>query len=130
MCHVNLTKFQFAVLSALSCMCGVLLLMVNNKTNPLASHSGIHNISQPLYMAFQMPMVNTCTEKVIEIIPQFNISDVIHKESCLTINYSRSDPPLPPTALASSPGSGNTWVRHLIQQLTGKIANFLLLLLL
>ena len=26
------------------------------------------------------------------------------------------------TALASSPGSGNTWVRYLLQQLTGQLA--------
>ena len=29
-------------------------------------------------------------------------------------------PPGPTTALASVPGSGNTWVRHLLQQATGK----------
>lgn len=28
--------------------------------------------------------------------------------------------PLPLTALASFPGSGNTWVRHILQQATGK----------
>ena len=30
------------------------------------------------------------------------------------------DPPGPMTALASRPGSGNTWVRHLLQLATGK----------
>ena len=29
------------------------------------------------------------------------------------------DPPGPLTALASSPGSGNTWARYLIQQYSG-----------
>ena len=29
-------------------------------------------------------------------------------------------PPLPVTALASVPGSGNTWTRHLLEQATGK----------
>ena len=29
------------------------------------------------------------------------------------------DPPGPVTALASSPGSGNTWARYLIQQISG-----------
>ena len=29
------------------------------------------------------------------------------------------DPPGPKTALASSPGSGNTWARYLIQQVSG-----------
>ena len=31
------------------------------------------------------------------------------------------DPPGPLTALASSPGSGNTWTRHLIQQFSGYV---------
>ena len=37
---------------------------------------------------------------------------------CSSIWY--SDVALPAVALASAPGSGNTWLRHLIQQLTGK----------
>ena len=36
--------------------------------------------------------------------------------SCVELGLSPS--PLPLTALASFPGSGNTWVRHLIQQIT------------
>ncbi|XP_064612581.1 WSCD family member AAEL009094-like [Liolophura sinensis] len=36
---------------------------------------------------------------------------------CQTVTYSRT--PLPRTALYSYPGSGNTWLRHLIQQATG-----------
>ena len=34
-----------------------------------------------------------------------------------------ADPPLPVTALASFPGSGNTWVRFLLEQITGKSPN-------
>ncbi|PVD33135.1 hypothetical protein C0Q70_08584 [Pomacea canaliculata] len=30
------------------------------------------------------------------------------------------DPPHPVTALASVPGSGSTWLRHLLHQTTGK----------
>ena len=30
------------------------------------------------------------------------------------------NPPGPVTALASFPGSGNTWVRHLLEQLSGE----------
>ena len=37
---------------------------------------------------------------------------------CRTMEY--MSPPGPVTALASFPGSGNTWVRHLLQQATGK----------
>lgn len=38
---------------------------------------------------------------------------------CVTPKY-REPPDFEPTALASSPGSGNTWLRYLIQQATGK----------
>ena len=38
--------------------------------------------------------------------------------SCVKLGFSPT--PLPITALASQPDSGNTWTRHLIQQLTGK----------
>ena len=34
-------------------------------------------------------------------------------------DLSLSPTPLPITALASFPGSGNTWIRHLIQEVTG-----------
>ena len=38
--------------------------------------------------------------------------------SCHSLGYSSKA--LPVTALASFPGSGNTWVRHLLQEATGK----------
>ncbi|XP_046543868.1 WSCD family member CG9164-like [Haliotis rubra] len=37
--------------------------------------------------------------------------------TCKTIGFSPT--PMPLTALASFPGSGNTWLRHLVQQATG-----------
>lgn len=43
----------------------------------------------------------------------------ISKLTCKTVRLSPK--PLPRTALASFPGSGNTWVRHLVQQATGKV---------
>ena len=39
-------------------------------------------------------------------------------KSCRDVGFSKKV--LPRTALASFPGSGNTWVRHLLQQATGK----------
>ena len=64
--------------------------------------------------------LNSCHEHFVAITP-----DCIHDskqqavmQGCVNLNYSSSHLPL--TALASYPGSGNTWVRHLIQQLTGK----------
>ena len=40
------------------------------------------------------------------------------KPDCLPLRFSKH--PLPRVALASFPGSGNTWVRHLVQQATGQ----------
>lgn len=38
---------------------------------------------------------------------------------CAELRY--LDPPQQPVALASFPGSGNTWLRYLLQQATGKL---------
>lgn len=48
-----------------------------------------------------------------------------------TVNQSRCKPKdvqpsktqLPPIGLVSFPGSGNTWTRHLIEQMTGNLAH-------
>ena len=40
------------------------------------------------------------------------------RKSCQTLGYAETNP-FPLTSLCSYPGSGNTWVRHLIQQATG-----------
>lgn len=40
--------------------------------------------------------------------------------SCIKKNVSLSEGELPLTGLGSFPGSGNTWTRHLIQQMTCK----------
>ena len=45
----------------------------------------------------------------------------LYEESCLPLKFS-THRKFPDIALASHPGSGNTWSRHLIQQLTGKIS--------
>jgi len=50
------------------------------------------------------------------------IDDVDEKSnasSCRQRTVKLSKTPLPITGLVSFPGSGNTWVRHLIQQMTG-----------
>ena len=46
-------------------------------------------------------------------------TSVTRNGTCQSIGYSRTVFPL--TALASFPGSGNTWVRHLLQEATGKL---------
>ena len=43
-------------------------------------------------------------------------------QSCEKLKFA-SDPLFPKTALATFPGSGNTWTRHIIQQLTGNCDN-------
>jgi hypothetical protein len=45
-----------------------------------------------------------------------------YETSCLPLKFSTSYK-FPKTVLASHPGSGNTWSRHLIQQLTGKFSS-------
>ncbi|XP_019646669.1 PREDICTED: uncharacterized protein LOC109487139 [Branchiostoma belcheri] len=42
----------------------------------------------------------------------------VRLEQCTALRYSAT--PLPITALVSFPGSGNTWLRYLVQQATGK----------
>ena len=54
--------------------------------------------------------------KIVEL--QVNINVIISAETdCFQIEFSKQ--PLPRVALASFPGSGNTWTRHLIQQVSG-----------
>jgi len=50
-----------------------------------------------------------------------------HFSACKLRQVKLSKTPLPVTGLISFPGSGNTWVRHLIQQMTGNIYRNILL---
>jgi hypothetical protein len=54
-----------------------------------------------------------------DLLPQHNVS-----KNCVPLHY--SDVNLTRTALASVPGSGNTWLRHLVQQTTGTSATSVL----
>ena len=45
----------------------------------------------------------------------------VHSQSCSGTPLQFLDPPGPITGLWSHPGSGNTWMRYLIEQATGKI---------
>ena len=44
-------------------------------------------------------------------------TNLANEQNCLALHFSATK--LPRTALASFPGSGNTWTRHLLQQATG-----------
>ena len=43
-------------------------------------------------------------------------------KNCQPLRFADARNPFPLTALSSYPGSGNTWIRHLIQQATGQSA--------
>ena len=62
-------------------------------------------------------LTKTEIEAKIAILPQTH-SQTNHQKDCQRLRFSSKK--LPVTALASFPGSGNTWVRHLIQQATGE----------
>ena len=49
----------------------------------------------------------------------YNAELPVYEESCLPLKFSTHHR-FPKTALVSHPGSGNTWSRHLIQQISGK----------
>ena len=60
--------------------------------------------------------------KDIHVSEKYGKQNVSSAESpCRGPNVTLLDKPRDKTALASFPGSGNTWVRYLLQQITGKI---------
>ena len=73
------------------------------------------------YGTFKKHLVST-NDTVSEAIRTTKITSQKSKrdksKSCQAVGFSKTA--LPRTALASFPGSGNTWVRHLLQQATGK----------
>ena len=49
----------------------------------------------------------------------FSVDYTHNSTDCVKLHYADTDNYLPRTALASFPGSGSHWLRHLIQQTTG-----------
>ena len=71
-----------------------------------AIYSTLHNASQKLNVILHQPK-------------KAHVSiEGKQQTACSPLSY--ISPPGPITALASFPGSGNTWVRHLLQQATGE----------
>ena len=75
--------------------------------------------------------VNKCdTRSLMKVIKPYRIKNrrspsevkfqTLHTECDPHLEY--VNPPGPVTALASFPGAGNTWTRHMIQQLTGELS--------
>ena len=57
---------------------------------------------------------SSCTTYQPALQPKYSASRL---SGCVALNFSTT--PLPLTALASVKGAGNTWTRHLIQEITG-----------
>lgn len=86
------------------------------------------NFKTPLYkIKYAMKSVNdnnnvtnddSTISKILQMRRSFCNADVAKTGYCLPLRY--RIPAGPVTALASFPGSGNTWLRHLIQQSTGE----------
>ena len=49
----------------------------------------------------------------------FSVDYTHNSTDCVKLHFADTDNYLPATALASFPGSGNHWLRHLVQQTTG-----------
>ena len=73
----------------------------------------------PLLMTFlATPMIVKNEQTKVIMYVQWQQKDQ-PKTTCTWPTLKLLEPPGPPTALASKPGSGNTWVRHLLQLATG-----------
>ena len=74
-----------------------------------------------IYIHIFLPRYEVESEETYES-DRLNASDPksmgTQKQDCKSLHFSKK--PLPVTALFSYPGSGNTWIRHLLQQSTGE----------
>ena len=90
-------------------------------TNGLSAPKNVNNIP---------PEYNACITSGLNVLYTYSIPEefikvlytsVVHQSrpesSCSELRYLA--PPGAVTALASFPGSGNTWMRHVLQQVTG-----------
>ena len=80
----------------------------------ILGNNGTHSIHQNATFN-PMEMDGITLQDLLPNVPEWN-------ESCLSLKFANLS--FPKTALASFPGSGNTWSRHLIQQLTGEIPSY------
>ncbi|KAH3705598.1 hypothetical protein DPMN_080675 [Dreissena polymorpha] len=74
------------------------------------------NISQMAVKVKQQPSGKL---KYLNPIDRIKETNEVIKQDCRARDVLLSQKPLPVGGLVSFPGSGNTWVRHLLQQLTG-----------
>ena len=62
--------------------------------------------------------INNCYDNAVKIPKPEPDTDASRRYNCQPPQFSQL--PLTATALASSPGSGSTWLRYLLQQATGR----------
>ena len=90
--------------------------------NGLSTHLSQHN-SHPTAVFYS----NNTSEKCINVtkrIPTIKVDFAgVRGGGCLNRSFASSKNYFPKTALSSFPGSGNTWVRYLLEQLTGNYLN-------
>ena len=97
------------------------------KSSALRVVDNISNVAAPVEEG-----VNKCdTRSLIKVMKPYRIKNrrspsevtfqTLHPECDHHLEY--VNPPGPVTALASFPGAGNTWTRHMIQQLTGELVS-------
>ena len=112
-------------------------LMITNQaeeqkvTDVKINNATVDNANVDDAIAFNAKVDNAIVDNanVEEDIEGISLQDIepsvpVWNGSCCPLKFAHKS--FPKTAMASHPGSGNTWVRHLIQQLTGKFLFFIL----
>ena len=92
-----------------------------NKKYELLIGNGLNEESESTEMNNIKEISNKMTLKIRQNTNGKN-TNLANEENCLALHF--SDTKLPRTALASFPGSGNTWTRHLLQQATGFVYRY------
>lgn len=78
------------------------------------------SVSKSVFMPFKVPL-NTLRqnqESLTMKVPKGHDKNML---KCENITIRLAEERLPKTGLVSFPGSGNTWTRHLLQQVSGEI---------
>ena len=81
-----------------------------------------NTINSPAYNSFLFFSNSSQCKSLRETVPTIHVN-YTHEDKegyCLGRRFAPSSDYFPKTALASIPGSGNTWMRHLLEQLTVK----------
>jgi hypothetical protein len=88
----------------------------HNRTEPLLTERCPHKKPHPEIFPYRIGSPSNHSRFFLTPKQRF-----LSRRDCAVIHFARAVDHLPIVALASAPGSGNTWLRHLIQQLTGRL---------